>query len=166
MDHLLVDRLVGASLRLSTPLPGWMAIRFDTSVEDATAFYTTVFKDGGLYRMYCQGALFERKSTCYAESRDGNTCTKPDRGLVSVDASSRNHVILNEARQFVAMSTAGLPCLPRCGTRGFRREQSSPTPWWPSFPATSSAWKEYDSETSREQTSKAEVRDARKIRVH
>ncbi len=102
VDHLLVDRLVGASLRLGTPLPGGVAIRYDSPVEDSTAFYTTIFKDGDVYRMYYRGALFERKTTCYAESRDGITWTKPDLGLVSIDGSSQNHVILNEARQFVA----------------------------------------------------------------
>ena len=102
MDHLLVDRLVGASLRLGTPLPGGVAVRFNDPVEDDTAFYTTIFKDGDLYRMYYRGALFERKTTCYAESRDGINWTKPDLGLVSIDGSTRNHVILPEARQFVA----------------------------------------------------------------
>ena len=102
VDHLLVDRLVGASLRLGTPLPGGVAVRFNNPVEDDTAFYTTIFKDGDIYRMYYRGALFERKTTCYAESRDGINWTKPDLGLVSIDGSTRNHVILNEARQFVA----------------------------------------------------------------
>ena len=74
MDHLLVDRLVGASLRLGTPLPGGVAIRYDSPVEDSTAFYTTIFKDGDVYRMYYRGALFERKTTCYAENRDGIHC--------------------------------------------------------------------------------------------
>ena len=113
MDHLLVDRLVGASLRLGTPLPGGVAIRYDDPVEDATAFYTTVFKDGDLYRMYYRGALFERKTTCYAESRDGIHWTKPDLGLVSVDGSSQNHVILNEARQFrrLRRQASRRPCL-------------------------------------------------------
>ncbi len=102
VDHLLVDRLVGASLRLGTPLPGGVAVRFNDPVEDDTAFYTTIFKDGDIYRMYYRGALFERKTTCYAESRDGINWTKPDLGLVSIDGSTRNHVILPEARQFVA----------------------------------------------------------------
>ena len=102
VDRLLIDRLVGASLRLGTPLPGGVAVRFNDPVEDDTAFYTTIFKDGDLYRMYYRGALFERKTTCYAESRDGINWTKPDLGLVSIDGSTRNHVILPEARQFVA----------------------------------------------------------------
>ena len=102
VDSLLIDRLVGASLRLGPPLAGGVAIRYDTPVEDATVFYSTVFKDGDLYRIYYRGALFERKTTCYAESRDGIHWTKPDLGLVSVDGSSQNHVILNEERQFVA----------------------------------------------------------------
>ena len=76
------------------------------------AFYTTVVKDGDIYRMYYRCRLTRPRLTCYAESRDGIHWTKPHLGLVEVDGSTANNVILPVAGQFCAFLD-GRPGVPR-----------------------------------------------------
>ncbi len=52
VDHSLVDRLEGLELRLQQPSPKNIAVKYDRLWEDSLAFYTTVLKDGDIYRMY------------------------------------------------------------------------------------------------------------------
>ena len=52
VDRVLVDRLDGLELRLQQPRPEDIAIEYDQPWEDSLAFYTTVLKDGDIYRMY------------------------------------------------------------------------------------------------------------------
>ena len=109
VDYLLVDRLEGAGLKLHVPQPGGVAVQFGASEgdsDDHNAFYTTVLKDGDTYRMYYRGKSYHRTDqgfeslTCYAESSDGVNWTKPDLGLVEVDGSKHNNVILSTGWQF------------------------------------------------------------------
>ncbi len=109
IDNLLIDRLDGASLKLQTPQPGGVAVRFgaeEGDVDSPLSGYTTVLKDGDTYRLYYRGRGYERTPrgfeslTCYAESSDGVHWTKPDLGLVEVDGSKHNNVILDDGWQF------------------------------------------------------------------
>ena len=109
IDNLLIDRLDGASLKLQTPQPGGVAVRFgaeEGDVDSPLSGYTTVLKDGDTYRLYYRGRGYERTPrgfeslTCYAESSDGVHWTKPDLGLVEVDGSKHNNVILDNGWQF------------------------------------------------------------------
>ena len=102
VDRYLVDRLEGLELRLQQPRPENIAIKYDQPWEDRLAFYTTVVKDGDVYRMYYRCRLTRPRLTCYAESRDGIHWTKPQLGLVEVDGSTANNVILPVAGQFCA----------------------------------------------------------------
>lgn len=102
VDRYLVDRLEGLELRLQQPRPEGIAIEYDQPWEDRLAFYTTVLKDGDVYRMYYRCRLTRPRLTCYAESRDGIHWTKPHLGLVEVDGSTANNVILPVAGQFCA----------------------------------------------------------------
>ena len=102
VDHLLVDRLEGASLKLHEPRPAGVAVSYDQPWETAIAFWTTVLQDGDIYRMYYRGANVgpdppkprPPTATCYAESTDGIGWTKPEMGLVELDGSKRNNAIL------------------------------------------------------------------------
>ena len=108
VDYLLIDRLDGARLKLHEPKPGGVAITYGSSkgdVDSHRSFYTTVLKDGDTYRMYYRGRGYERTArgfaslTCYAESKDGVHWTKPALGLVEVDGSRHNNVILGTGWQ-------------------------------------------------------------------
>ncbi|MXZ35064.1 MAG: hypothetical protein F4Z21_07410, partial [Acidobacteria bacterium] len=112
VDRYLVDRLEGLELRLQQPRPENIAIEYDQPWEDRLAFYTTVVKDGDVYRMYYRCRLTRPRLTCYAESRDGIHWTKPQLGLVEVDGSTANNVILPVAGQFCAFLD-GRPGVPR-----------------------------------------------------
>jgi hypothetical protein len=83
-------------LELQQPRPGGVAVVYDRPYEGVFAFYTTVLKDGDKYRMYYRGesAPGRPRTVCYAESRDGIRWTKPDLGLVEIDGSKRNNVLL------------------------------------------------------------------------
>ncbi len=68
--------------------------------------YGTVINDGDLFRLYTRdgrGAKFDgdvTEVTRYCESRDGIHWTKPKLGLIEIDGSKDNNVILHEADLF------------------------------------------------------------------
>jgi sialidase-1 len=88
VDDFLLDKLTGVSLRLHEPVPAGVALRFDQPWEGSFSGYVTVLRDGDLFRMYYRGLATvgadgsAAESTCYAESRDGVTWTKPDLGII------------------------------------------------------------------------------------
>ena len=100
VDQFLIESMDGAALRLHEPRPAGVAIRFDKPWEGRYCGYVTVIQDGDLYRMYYRGLPVagadgsDNEVTCYAESRDGHTFTKPSLGLHEVKGSRENNVIL------------------------------------------------------------------------
>ena len=88
----------GTELKLHHPVPSGEAIRFDNQWEGAFVGYCTVLVDGPLNRLYYRGypevGDHTSQVTCYAESRDGITFTKPSLGLVAKDGSRDNNIIL------------------------------------------------------------------------
>ena len=98
VDKTLIDKLEGTRLMLQRPVPAGAAIKYDSPWEDQLCFYTTILKDGDTYRMYYRGLYGEQ--TCYAESPDGIRWTKPNLGLIQVDGSTANNIILVGARSF------------------------------------------------------------------
>lgn len=104
VDHYLIDGLTGAELKLHKPVAGDVAIICDKPWEGNTSAYYTLFKDGDLFRMYYRGGHYDEKTkkashpefTCYAESRDGLTWTKPSLGLFEFNGSKDNNIILWE----------------------------------------------------------------------
>ena len=128
VDRYIIDRLDGTSLKLHHPQPAEVAIRYDKPWEDCLAFYTTVLKDGDIYRMYYRGSLMGSSPhpTCYAESADGIHWTKPDLGLVEVNGSTQNNVILSHNGQFCPLidTRPGVPDTERYKANG--RDQQRP----------------------------------------
>lgn len=100
LDRYLIDRMSGTSLDLQKPVDRGAVLYYDKPWEGAFSAYATVIHDGLRYRFYYRGlpvAKTELKSgtvTCYAESQDGIHWTKPELGLVEVDGSKANNVIL------------------------------------------------------------------------
>jgi hypothetical protein len=94
VDPYLIDRLDGVRLELQQPRPGGVAVVYDRPYEGVFAFYTTIIKDGDKFRMYYRGETDRPTAICYAESPDGIRWSKPDLGLVEIDGSKRNNVVL------------------------------------------------------------------------
>ena len=84
VDYYLTDDFDGTALKLHHPAPANVAIKYDqpweTDDQGSGSFYTTVFQDGDIFRMYYRG---HSTNVCYAESEDGINWYKPDLGMVS-----------------------------------------------------------------------------------
>jgi len=101
VDDFLIERLAGAALRLHPPEARDVAITCDAPWEGNTSAYYTVFQDGDLVRMYYRGSHHDAATdrathpefTCYAESRDGLTFTKPKLGLFEHGGSKDNNIV-------------------------------------------------------------------------
>jgi hypothetical protein len=105
LDNDLAERLSGSTeLRLHHPVRREVAITFDRPWEGNACGFCTVIQDGGLYRLYYRGSCMQigagridythPEVTCYAESRDGITWTRPNLGIVEYAGSTQNNIIL------------------------------------------------------------------------
>jgi len=100
VDGRLIDSLDGTELRLHNPVPAETVLRFNKPWEGRFCGYVTVIKDGDLYRLYYRGFPMaggdgtDIESTCYAESFDGVTFTRPNLDLFEVNGTRENNVIL------------------------------------------------------------------------
>jgi len=100
VDDYLIASLDGAALKLHAPRPAETVLAFDEPWEGRYCGYVTVIKDGDLFRLYYRGLPNAGKdgsaaeTTCYAESRDGISFTKPSLGLFEVEGSTDNNVVL------------------------------------------------------------------------
>ena len=97
VDKFLIDRLDNATLKRHEPQLASPMADSANSLE-----YGTIIKDGDLFRLYtrdARGSKFDgdvTEVTRYCESRDGIVWTKPKLGLVEIDGSKDNNVILHE----------------------------------------------------------------------
>lgn len=102
LDEALMVSRRGVELRMHRPEAREVVLTCDAPWEGNTSAFFTILEEEGLYRMYYRGSHFDEAKkrsahveyVCYAESRDGVTWTKPSLGLVEVDGSSANNVIL------------------------------------------------------------------------
>lgn len=103
VDNFLIAKLDGLELRLHEPHREGVALEFDRPWEGGFSGYSTVIKDGLLYRMYYRGLPVadrdgsESESVCYAESKDGIAWIKPNLGLFQVKGTRANNVVLTNA---------------------------------------------------------------------
>ena len=101
VDEFLIEKLAGVELTLHKPEARDVVLTCDAPWEGNVSAYYTIFEDEGLFRAYYRGWHFDGKSktaahpayTCYAESRDGLTWTKPELGLVEFNGSKANNII-------------------------------------------------------------------------
>ena len=94
VDRHLIERLDNVELRLHSPRRAETALRFDQPWEGPTCAYVTVFQDGDRFRMYYRGSGHRGPEvTCYAESTDGITWTRPELGLFEWDGSKANNIV-------------------------------------------------------------------------
>lgn len=103
VDRFLIDRLEGVRLVLHPPRDEGAVVRFDQPWEGPFCGYCTVIHDDSIYRLYYRGLPAAGRDgspaevTCYAESRDGVSWTKPELGLFEVRGTRDNNVVLAEA---------------------------------------------------------------------
>ena len=104
VDDYLIDQLHNVRLELQHPQPQEIIFACDQPWEGNTCIYFRIIPDGGRFRMWYQGAHWQLDSAdpkpthpyhiCYAESEDGIQWTKPDLGLIEVDGSKHNNIVL------------------------------------------------------------------------
>jgi hypothetical protein len=98
VDKYLIESLDGVWHKLHEPTP---TAAMDQPANDME--YGTIIHDGDLFRMYTRegrGAKFDgddKEVTRYCESKDGIHWTKPNLGLVELDGSAENNIVLKEA---------------------------------------------------------------------
>ena len=101
VDYKLIDRLLQTRLKLHEPRPAEVAIRIDRPWEGPFNGGCCVFEYEGLYRMYYRGmAAHGGPNLCYAESADGIHWSKPNLGLVDIDGSRDNNVIVADTPNY------------------------------------------------------------------
>lgn len=110
VDNFLIDSTQGA-LRLQVHQPVRREIVFKTDAlwEGNASGYQSVFKDGGLYRMYYRGLHYRNggppaqaladhpRNLCYAESDDGLHWRRPELGICEFQGSKANNIVLTAA---------------------------------------------------------------------
>jgi hypothetical protein len=104
VDDFLIDKLENVRLELQHPQPQEITFACDKPWEGNTCIYFRIIPDAGKFRMWYQGAHWQvdpgdQKKThpyhiCYAESDDGIHWTKPNLGLVEVDGSKENNIVI------------------------------------------------------------------------
>ena len=100
VDHYLIDTLVDTRLVLQKPRDEGPVLKFDNPWEGHFCGYSTVIKDGDIYRLYYRGMPpydedgTYHETTCYAESKDGIHWVKPNLRLFEVNGTLDNNVVL------------------------------------------------------------------------
>ena len=102
VDDFLIGKMEGVTLKMHLPEAQEVAITCDAPWEGNTSGYYSLFQDGDIYRMYYRGSHYDEatkkgthpETTCYAESRDGITWTKPKLGLYEFNGSKDNNIVL------------------------------------------------------------------------
>jgi len=94
----------------------------------------TVFRDGDLCRLYYRGSNNEgadfHQVTCYAQSRDGVTFTRPSLGLFEWEGSKDNNIVWTGPGEhnFAPFLDENPACKPRSATRPSPVGRWSPSP--------------------------------------
>jgi len=102
VDRYLIEQLTNVRLQLHEPRDEGLVIQLDKKWEGPHSGYSTVIRDGELFRMYYRGISEpgpdgnENERTCYAESKDGIHWTKPELGLFEFEGSSANNIVLQK----------------------------------------------------------------------
>jgi hypothetical protein len=102
VDDHLIDRITGSvKLQVQQPTPKEVVFTADKPWEGNTSAYYTILRDGDIFRMYYRGSNWDEKAkkathrevTCYAESKDCITWTKPELGLFEFNGSKANNIV-------------------------------------------------------------------------
>jgi len=100
VDHFLMEKLDNVSLALHEPKDEGPVFSFDKPWEGPFCGYATILKDSTQFQLYYRGLPEAGKdgsnteTSCYAESLDGISWTRPDLGIYKVSGTYDNNVIL------------------------------------------------------------------------
>jgi hypothetical protein len=100
VDTFLIEKQDNVQRILHAPEDAGIVLSFDKPWEGPFCGYATIIKDGDTYRLYYRGLPEAGKdgssseTTCYAESEDGITWTRPDLGIYEVSGTLNNNIIL------------------------------------------------------------------------
>ncbi|MBX3238661.1 MAG: hypothetical protein KIT80_07755 [Chitinophagaceae bacterium] len=103
VDQYLIEKLNNVTQELHTPRNEGAVLKFDNPWEGNFSGYSTIIKDGTLFRMYYRGVREakgdgnESELTCVAESSDGINWVKPNVGIYTINGSTNNNVVLSKA---------------------------------------------------------------------
>ena len=123
VDDHLVAKAENARLRLHKPRAEEVALAMDRPWEGpGSGVYSTVFKDGGIYRMYYRatapdnvgGDHGESQFTCCAESPDGVAWERKNLGLAEFRGNRDNNIVVAgvEAHNFAPWLDENPGCPP------------------------------------------------------
>ena len=100
VDRFLIQSLAGgARLTLHKPQRREVVLVHDVPWEGNLTAHHTLFRDGGVYRMYYGGRHYQpgqpvrHPLVCYAESRDGLSWTRPNLGQFEYEGSRENNIV-------------------------------------------------------------------------
>ena len=93
-DFLLDNENTTAELRLHKPIRRKPILELNMPWESKHITMFTVFFSEGKWRMYYVDEDYKR--VCYAESDDAENWTRPELGIVEVDGSSKNNIIMTK----------------------------------------------------------------------
>ena len=101
VDSSLIEKLSHVNLVPLRPEPREVVFVADKPWEGNTSAYFTVLADGGKFRMYYRGSQLDAERTnknhhevtCYAESTDGVSWTRPNLGLFDFQGSKENNIV-------------------------------------------------------------------------
>ena len=103
VDHLLIERLENAQLRLQEPISGGIALRSDRPWEGPANAGIAVLQHNGQYLLYYRAMTLdpgeESGVLCVATSEDGLSWTKPALGLVERAGRRDTNLVADEAGQ-------------------------------------------------------------------
>ena len=107
-DFELADKISNVSLKNHKPERRNIAFVCDAPYEGEYSTYSSLVKDGDIYRMYYRGAGHDNGPSdiackthgyiCVAESRDGKNFTRPNLGIFEYGGSKDNNIIMTWKR--------------------------------------------------------------------
>jgi hypothetical protein len=98
IDRYLIDKTAGTELRLQHPHDEGVVLKFDQPWEGPFCAYVTVIHAGPKYQMFYRGAFGENPQvTCYAESSDGISWTKPQLDLHPDSNGGKTNIVIANA---------------------------------------------------------------------
>ena len=102
VDRFLIDRMTATELRLQRPVDRGPVLKFDAPWEGRFCAYVTVIRAPDRFQMYYRGMDGGKDTdagqvTCYAESADGITWTKPKLDLFPIGEYGQTNIVLAHA---------------------------------------------------------------------